>query len=367
MVEIILEEFEDFYKQKIEDEFSKLRKGAHKLIDDIQENLIEIKICMDHFIETGEGRVDSKAMRSLNFFSDRVKKEINDVNVPEDEISFENILKLVNSIKKLFNSINDVARKSLPKFKSEVQTEIKELNYLTRKLGKKQNILDKYVRKKYTPVKEAEELLDKLPKFFNLRENIENAKKDLDDFQEEKQQIEQELEDLNKQLLVLEKNELFKNLDDLRDKIFKLRLKINNQLVFKKALKKLRVEIERENIHLTNLDVNYIKDFLKSPLNVLLKEEKESRKFTSLLVQLRHVLEENKLNLKTDKREKSIEQINEIFDKRELFDDVEKYKDLKNEVNETKKKIKDKGLDEKVEDVKNEIAVYTQKLEQSRF
>jgi ElaB/YqjD/DUF883 family membrane-anchored ribosome-binding protein len=172
MVEIILEEFEDFYKQKIEDEFSKLRKGAHKLIDDIQENLIEIKICMDHFIETGEGRVDSKAMRSLNFFSDRVKKEINDVNVPEDEISFENILKLVNSIKKLFNSINDVARKSLPKFKSEVQTEIKELNYLTRKLGKKQNILDKYVRKKYTPVKEAEELLDKLPKFFNLRENI---------------------------------------------------------------------------------------------------------------------------------------------------------------------------------------------------
>ncbi|MEJ2251122.1 MAG: hypothetical protein P8Y97_15895 [Candidatus Lokiarchaeota archaeon] len=351
------------FKEKINEEYSKIKKGSQKLIEDVQGNLVEIKVCMDHFLESGEDKVDSKAMKSLNFFSDRIKKEINEVEVPKEEMTFSNILKLVSSIKRLFININDVAKKSLPKFKSEVQTEIKELNYLTRKLQKKQAIVEKYMRNKYTPVKEAEELLEKLPKFFNLRDNIENAKTDLDEFEKEKIEIEENLEDLNSQLLDLEKDELFKELDSVRDKIFKLRLRINNQMEFKKALKKLRVEVERENLFLTNLDINYLKEFLKNPIRILVNEDKDSRRFTSLLVQLRHALEENKLNLKSDKREKSIEQINDIFDNRALFDDIEKYKGMKEEVKRIQDKIKVKGLDEKVEEIKNEISLYTVKLE----
>ncbi|MFX1234992.1 MAG: hypothetical protein ACFFBY_10635, partial [Promethearchaeota archaeon] len=159
MREIVLEEFESFYKDRLNSQFSKVKKAVQKLISEIRENLIEIKVCMDHFIEAGQGKIEEKALKSLHFFSDRIKKEIDEIEIPEQELNYDNILSLLNSIKKLFTNINEIARKSLPKFQKEVQPEIKELNYITRKLQKKQAVLDQFLRKKYEDLKEAEYLL----------------------------------------------------------------------------------------------------------------------------------------------------------------------------------------------------------------
>jgi predicted HTH domain antitoxin len=182
MVEIDIEEFESFYKERLDDQFAKQKKAVSKLVGDIRDGLVEIKVSMDHFIEAGEGKIEEKALRSLHFFSDRIRKEIDEIEVPEEDLTAELITQLLNSIKKLFTNINEIARKSLPKFQKEVQAEIKELNYITRKLGKKQATLEAFLRKKYGNVRDAEYLLDKLPKLFSLRDNIEHAKKDLDQF-----------------------------------------------------------------------------------------------------------------------------------------------------------------------------------------
>lgn len=362
MVEVELEEFEDFYKNRLNEKYYKEKKVANKLVEEVQENFIDIKICMDHFMEK-EDQLEKKAVRSLNFFSDRIRKEIDEVNIPKEEITHENLLKLLNSMKKLFNNINDVARKSLPKFQKEAQSEIKELNYLTRKLSKIHASLEKFIMKKYTHVRNAEELLERLSKFYSLIDNIENAKNDLDRFEEEYEETKQKLDKLNKKLLELEKDELFKNLNRYRDELFKLKIRINNELGFKKALKKLRVEVERENLHLSDLDENYIREFIKNPIKVLSEEGQDLTRFRGLLVQLRHVLEENKLNLKADKREKTIEHINKIFDERGIYEDLDNYQRLKDNIKRTKKKIKKKGLDEKRDELQNEISVYTQRLE----
>jgi hypothetical protein len=362
MVEVELDQFKEFYKNRLNDIFYKEKKVASKLIEEIQENFVEIKICMEHFMEK-EDQLEKKAVRSLNFFSDRIRKEIDEINIPKEDITYDNLLKLLNSMKRLFNNINDVARKSLPKFQREAQSEIKELNYLTRKLSKTHASLEKFIRKKYTDVKEAEDVLDRLSKFHALIDNIENAKNDLDKFEKELEEATQTLENLNQQLIKLEKDELFKDLKKYRDNLFKLKITINNELGFKKALKKLRVEVERENIHLSNLDENYIREFIKNPIKVLASEGKDLTRFRGLLVQLRHVLEENKLNLKADKREKTIEQINKIFDEEGIYNDLDKYQELKDNIKDLKKQIKKKGLDEKREELQNEISVYTQRVE----
>ena len=362
MVEVELENFEEYYKERLDEIFYKKKKTAQKLIEDIREGLLDIQKTMDHFMDI-EDELKKKPKRSLNFFTDKVKKEIDKVEIPEKEITYENLMALLKDLKKLFTEINDAAKKSLPKFKSKVQPEIKELNYHTRKLGKKQSVLEKFALKKYTEVKEAEELLDKLSKFYNLRNNIENAREDLDKLEEEKETTENKLEEQKEKLLSLEKHNLFQKKKEARDRAFKLKMKINGELGFKKALRKLKVEVERGNIHLTNITENYVRDFIKNPVRVLLKEEQDLTKFRGLLVQLRHVLEQKKLNLKSDKREKSIAQINKIFDEREIYDDIETYKELKSNIKKTKKKIKNKGLDDQLEEVKNEISVLTQRLE----
>jgi chromosome segregation ATPase len=361
-IEISLEEFEEFYRDRLNEKFSKKIKAAHKLLEDIKENMLDIKICMDHFRDV-EGQLNDKASRSLNFFCDKISKEVDEINVPVDQISYENLNKLLKRLKQLFTNINDAAKKSLPKFQKEVQSEIKELNYLSRKLGKRQGILEQFILKKYDDVKDAEDILDKVPKFYTLRNNIENAKEDLENLQQEQKDTKQELEKLKKSLLKLEKHSLFQKLKENREELFQLKLKITNELGFKKALRKLKVELERENIHLTNINENYVKAFIKNPIRVLRKEGKDLTKFRGLLVQLRHVLEQNKLNLKSDKREKTIEQINKIFEDREIYKDLESYKNLRSNIKKIKKKIQKKDLDDQLEEVKNEISVYTQRLD----
>ncbi|MFX1414080.1 MAG: hypothetical protein ACFFA2_09600 [Promethearchaeota archaeon] len=363
MREIVLEEFESFYKDRLNSQFSKVKKAVQKLISEIRENLIEIKVCMDHFIEAGQGKIEEKALKSLHFFSDRIKKEIDEIEIPEQELNYDNILSLLNSIKKLFTNINEIARKSLPKFQKEVQPEIKELNYITRKLQKKQAVLDQFLRKKYEDLKEAEYLLKKLPKLFSLRENIEHAKLDLDQFEKELQVQQSYASELNEKLKLLEKDDLFKDLDEKRDELFKLRIKINDQLGFKKALKKLKHEIESEAFHISNFDTEFLKNFLKDPIKILSKERKDLPNFTNLLVQLRHILEENKLNLKSDTKEKTIEQINTIFDDKKIHEDIEKFRNFRIEIKTLEDQIKTAGLFEEVEDIKNKISTNTVKLE----
>lgn len=363
MKEIVLEEFESFYKDRINSQFSKVKKAVQKLISEARDNLIEIKVCMDHFIEAGQGKIEEKALKSLHFFSDRIKKEIDEIEIPEQELNYDNITNLLSSIKRLFNNINEIARKSLPKFQKEVQPEIKELNYITRKLQKKQAVLDQFLRKKYDDLREAEYLLKKLPKLLSLRENIEHAKLDLDQFEKELQAQQNIALELNEKLKQLEKNELFKNLDKKRDERFKLRMKINDQLGFKKALKKLKHEIESEAFHISNIDAEFLKNFLKDPIKILSKERKDLPNFTNLLVQLRYTLEESKLNLKTDTKEKTIEQINTIFEDKKIHEDIEKLKEIRQEIKSLEEKVRVAGLFEELEDIKNKISTNTVKLE----
>lgn len=363
MIEISLEEFEDFYKKKINSQFSKIKRATQKLITNIRENLIEIKVCMDHFIKSGESKVDGKAQKSLHLFSDRMRKEIDEIEIPDEDIYYDNVNNLLNSIKKLFPTINEIARKAFPKFQKEVQAEIKELDYITRKLGKKQGILDGFLRKKYTDVRKAEELLKKLPKLFSLRDQIEKTRIELDEFENEHEEKKEVQKKLNSELIELEKNQLFKNLEDEEDNLFKLQLKINDEIGFKKALKKLKFELEKGTIHIPNIDLNYLKEFLKNPIKKLSNERKDLPKFTTLMVQLRYSLEENKLNLKSETKEKTIEQINAIFDEKELQANIENYLQVKEKIKEIKNKIEEAGLAQKLDDLKNQISLISIKLE----
>ena len=85
----------------------------------------------------------------------------------------------------------------------------------------------------------------------------------------------------------------------------------------------MRFKLEKGILHVPNIDLNYLRDFIKSPIKMLVNERKDLPKFTALMVQLRHALEENKLNMKTDTKEKTIEQINAIFDEKLLQENIE--------------------------------------------
>ena len=104
MIEISLEEFEDYYKEQLESQFFKVKKAVKKQLSEINVSLLEIKVCTDHFIEAGEGNIEEKALKSLHLFSDKIRKEIDEVGVPEEDITYDAMYNLLSSIKKLLNS-----------------------------------------------------------------------------------------------------------------------------------------------------------------------------------------------------------------------------------------------------------------------
>ncbi len=306
--------------------------------------------------------LNPKALKSLEYFSDRIRKEIEVISVP-DEITYENLSNLLKAMKKLFEQINDLSRKSFPKFQRDLQSEIKELHYFVRKLGQKGGALDKFLRDKYKDVREAENLLNKLPKLVSLKSNIENAKVSSDNLEKETEEVSEQLENLKEELYKLEADPLFKEQSDLNNQIFQLKIDINDHLKFKKALKKLSVEVERGNIKLRNIALNDVKSFLKNPIVKLCEDTKDLRNLSNLLVQLRLSLESNDLSLKSATRDTTIEQINDILTGDKLKEDIEEYKELQQNLKVLKKKINDSGLSKKLQKVKDKISTISTKKE----
>jgi hypothetical protein len=121
--------------------------------------------------------------------------------------------------------------------------------------------------------------------------------------------------------------------------------------------------LEKDTQHIPNINLYYLRDFLKNSLSTLSNESKDLPKFSSLLVQLRHVLEDNKLNLKTDTKDKTLDQINTIFDKKTIFGDIEEFKMNREEIKRIEDDISVAGLAAELDNLKNEISSNTLKLE----
>ena len=48
MVEIELIEFEDFYKERLNTQFFKVKRAIKKIIEDLRTSLIDIKLCINY-------------------------------------------------------------------------------------------------------------------------------------------------------------------------------------------------------------------------------------------------------------------------------------------------------------------------------
>jgi hypothetical protein len=81
------------------------------------------------------------------------------------------------------------------------------------------------------------------------------------------------------------------------------------------------------------------------------------------MVQLRHVLEENKLNLKSDTKQKTVDQISAIFEEKLLQANIQKYLQSREEIRNIEDEIETAGLAKKLDELKNQISSNAVKLE----
>ncbi len=360
-MEIPLENLEVYYTEQLNIFYAKQKKFLKKFVERLEKYIVDLKNAVDKMRERKESiELDEQAMRYVERFYIKVKENLDFISVPENPTA-EGVYKLIDEIKKLFVNMNELGRKNIPRFAKEFQIELKEIDFITRKISEQYMRIDVFIRKKYEEPKLAESLVKQFPKLENVVERIINTKLTVDNFNSDVETLEKELHDLEKSIIEIENNPIFQKQSELEKRLFDLRIDFDNKLKFRKALKKLKKKVESQATR--GITPDLVKKYISDPYTTIANEGESHPKLTEFLIQLRYMLEQGGLNLKTDAKNKLLQNIDQIVSKGVLKPIIKDYLKFKEELQEILDKPEQKTLFEKLTELKEMYSIKTQELE----
>ncbi len=361
MTEISLENLDSYYTEQLNIVYAKQKKVLKKFVERLERHIVELKNSIDKMRQRKDTiELEEQAERYVDRFYNKVKENLDIIEVPDNPTA-EGTYKLIEEIKKLFVNMNELGRKNIPRFAKEFQLELKEIDFITRKISEQYMRIDVFIRKKYDETKDAENLVKHFPKLENTVERIINTKTTVDNFTHDVESREKELQDLEQEIITIENDPLFKTQSNLEKKLFDLRIEFDNKLKFRKALKKLKKKVEQQATR--GITPELVKKYLSDPYTTIVNEGENHPKLTEFLIQLRYLLEQGSLNLKADAKNKLLQNIDQIVSKGVLHSIIIDYKTLRTELKEIQDNPEQKTLNERLTELKGLYSLKTQELE----
>ncbi|MCP4764282.1 MAG: hypothetical protein GY870_21085 [archaeon] len=363
-MEIKLEELDSWYTEQLDEYYFKYKRNLSKLLEKIEKSMVNLKVAVNKMIERKDQvELDEKSEKYLDRFYNKVKGDISEINVPEKP-TYSNVSKFLDEIKKLFQNIHEAGRKNIPRFAEQFKIELKEIDMITRKISDNLFAIDKFLRKKYGDVKEAESLSKKFGKLENLVERIQNTKATLDNLKGQRDSEQNILAKMEEELIEIESNPLYAEKSKLDKELVKLRMEFDSKLKFKKALKKLKKKIEKSG-SFKGITPDQLRKYLSNPITTIVNDGEKHPQLTEFLVQLRYLLENESsvLQLKADTRNKTLANIEQIVSKNILKDLILHYNRNNQRIEELNKELDKEQLSSRLEKLKEKISDKTQATE----
>ncbi len=362
MSQIPLDELESWYKSRLEEKFSKARQNVRKTLEKTILQLAQMRESLKR-IEDKEVEIkDDRTKKSLERFLAKYAEEFDKVRMPE-EITYRELKKIIDNVQKLFVAMNEIGRAHIPRLVSLYKEELKEIEFGSRKLGDEIRHLDDFLRKKYTDAQEAEGLIDKMQNFPQIIDKIERTRAKLGELTEQKKKFEEESARLEKELIDTEHDESLTKYTSLRNKVFQAKADLDLHLKFKKGLQKAKVLMAKDPRFLKGVTENQLKDFLKDPVESVILQGENTPQLIEMLIQLRLAIEGGRLELKSDTKDRILENVQEIIEKRILKDGIHQILELNAQIKDLQKQVDNKGLITKVDGLKENIARLTSEMQ----
>ncbi len=367
VTELKLEELDKWYAAAIEERFESHHKMLGKLFKKSAEEIAAIKLSLKNWMNREdnpeEEKLDEKASRIMERFLEIIHNTVDKIQIPtyHTSITFENSRKYVESVNRLYQTYNVEGKKALKRFWEKFKIEVKEIDMHLRKLGKYSGKINRFIIKKYKDGKEAESVLDDIPHLRHHIERLGQSKVKIDDMEKNLAQMKQDLTSQEEELYSLGQHPDVQTLDDLDRKNIRLTRDFTDNLKFKKAFKKLRKAMEKDQIRVRDFTVNDIKRYMKSNVDGIIDEGAKIPQLKQVLIKTRLILEDENhpLNLKTELREKILENIHEIVNENILEPQIEQLKQYREKIAEFKKKIEKAGIEARRRELKEKIATLT--------
>ncbi len=363
MVEIALEGLEKYLDDVLADKYKKVRRVGKKMIDEIGQNLRIVSDQIDGMGKKVNPEKDDILNRSLARFVSAIQTELKKSDIPtKEQVTYADLKKVFDFMSAFFNVYNETGKKFGPKIGEQFKAELKLIQASMIRVFKQNGELDRFIRVKYGEAKDAEELVEKIKRLDELIKKYQDDRKKIADLTTSTEKLKTDLISLEKDLLDLEHDPLVSEEQHLFREENRLKQEIQLELSkIKKSAKKFEKALEMGNIEPRYIGKKDIKDYLRNLFESLIIDGPEYPKLHAILENLSGSLDDE-IQLKDDKKEKAQDIISEIKDKNSLTPLITGYLKAIDDKKEISKKIQGKGTTEKIAAVKQKISdVTTQK------
>ncbi len=382
MVTLKLNEVKDYVNLKVEKRYKPLRVKAQSIKQKLVELLNQVKLSAekilvskdrDAFKTVEDGFKNHEiAVKNAEKLSQGLTEYLDKINIKED-CSYNTLMNFIGELKLFFQNVNELGRRLVPKISPWFKTELKYLDYNIRKLAEHVDKLNQFLVKEYKEIESADKIIE-------LVDAVNSSLSEKTAFQEKLESLKVEVDDLTNQIRDAEDNYIKfktsgiqKNYTQTDEELNEVRRSFNiafNPIL--KPLSKLCKSSSKALADLTPEQRNTIDCYLSEPFPTFLNEPIGLPVLKQILKSLQRSLLAKELDLKKDRVEKAVKQINKILQDN-LLDELHKKAKFLTESKETLKTlIAEKGLDEKsemlasnIEQLKNQLT--DKKVEENRL
>ena len=365
--EIPLDELEEWYLKSLQTRFKKQHKLLTKLYSNAEREIAEARTSLRTWTQRTAAKeeepLDPKNQKIMERFIQSVIESLESIEIPtvHVDITYENSQNFVDGIKKVYGIYNNQGRKSIPRFGKAYKIEIKEIDLHLRKLGNLSAKVNKFLLKNYQDGKSAEGLLKKIPLLNNNIERLGTTKSKIENLEQERENMKKNLKEMEEKLFDLSQDPDLQNLERIEDIEQKKSTILSDSLKFKKAFKKLLKGLEKGTIRARELRSDQIKAYIKSPVSNIINDGPKIPQLRQILIKTRLMLEDaqDPLKMKTDLRNRIIQNINQIVSENSLESIIQEIIQIRDEKYECKKLLEKKGIEQKRNELKDKIATLT--------
>jgi hypothetical protein len=371
MKEVDLPELNEWYSAKIKNQFKKEHKILGQFMDQAQREIAETANALKGWSKPrGSGKkgeqiepLDENSQKILERFVERISTTLIEIKIPSKhiELNYDNLQDYIASIRNLYAIYNETGKKTVPKFQKQYNIELRELDMHLRKIGELTQKVDVFLRKNYQEGKNAEALMKKIPRLQSGIEKIVLTKSQLEETENQFTSMKEKLAEMESSLEKISQDPAIIQLETIENQERQKTLILDDELKFKKALKKLKNAMEKGKSVGRMINENTLRAYLKNPVETLILEGPSTPDLRDLLLKLRIILEdeEDPLELKGELKEKMIENINQIINKEILKPYIEEFRSMRDSKQKVQQEIAQKGLDAQRADIKEKLAQLT--------
>jgi len=355
--------------------FTPVHTKVQRLIDEMHRTLENLSDVSKTLLENSGKEIEKRNMktyrraRALNKLARLFLDRTRGVKVPE-KISYDSAIEFIGEIQKAFLVIEVDIRNWFPRISPYFIMDRRKFLAVFEKAKESLKELNNFLTKEYVKTKTLEETFEVINRLQSLEEQLTDLKEQKKKVEAKETSLEGEMAETQQKMADLKNKDIMRQLREIGMEIKTLRVELKRNL---RHLRKPFIKFQALTLHgggsgLTPEEFNKLNKFVENPFEAFSSEREGYPLLKQILQKLDRSISEGKLKLKSDRKRKAEQDMDNILNKSSLATlhkkSVEaitqrKYLSTLKEVTETKSdllKLQERleNLEGKMESVKSE-------------